>query len=47
MEAPSKLLTAIVQRGLLLGFSMGFSRFKVVNISHLMFADDTFGFLWG
>jgi hypothetical protein len=47
MEALSKLLIATVHRGLLLGFSMGSSRSEVVNISHLLFADDTLVFLWG
>jgi len=41
MEALSKLLTTIVRRGLLSGFSVGSGSSKVANISHLLFADDT------
>jgi hypothetical protein len=43
-EALSKLLTATVQRGFLSGFSVGSRRSEVVNISHLLFADDTLVF---
>jgi hypothetical protein len=41
IEALSKLLTTIVRRGLLSGFSVGSGSSKVANISHLLFADDT------
>jgi hypothetical protein len=44
MEALSRLLIDTVQRGLLLGFSVGSSRSEVVNISHLLFADNTLVF---
>jgi hypothetical protein len=44
MEALSKLLTATVHRGLLLGFAVGSGSSKMVNISHLLFADDTLVF---
>jgi len=37
MEALSKMVTTTVDKGLLSGFSMGFS-LPVVNISHLLFA---------
>jgi hypothetical protein len=40
MEALSKMITATVDRGLLSGFSAG-SRPPTVNISHLLFVDDT------
>jgi hypothetical protein len=40
------MITATVDRGLLPGFSLG-SRPPTVNISHLLFVDDKFGFLWG
>jgi hypothetical protein len=39
MEALNKMITATVDRGFLSGFSVG-SRPPVVNISHLLFADD-------
>jgi len=41
MEALSKLLTATVRLGFLLGFSVCFGSFEVVTIYHLLFADDT------
>jgi hypothetical protein len=41
MEALSKLLTSTVQRGFLSGFSVDSRCSEVVNISHLLFADDT------
>jgi hypothetical protein len=44
IEALSKLLTAIVHRGLLSGFFVGSRSSEVVNISHLLFADDTLVF---
>jgi hypothetical protein len=44
MEALSKLLTATIQRGFLSSFSVGSRRSEVVNISHLLFADDTLVF---
>jgi hypothetical protein len=44
MEALSKLLTATVHRGILLGFAVGSGSSKMVNISHLLFADDTLVF---
>jgi hypothetical protein len=40
MEVLSNMITTTVDRGLLLGFSVG-SRPPAVNISHLLFADDT------
>jgi hypothetical protein len=42
MEAFNKLFT--VQRGFLSGFSVGSSSNGVINISHLLFADDTLVF---
>jgi hypothetical protein len=46
MEAFSKLLSATIHRGFLSGFSMGFGNNGVINLSHLLFADDTLVF-WG
>jgi hypothetical protein len=43
MEALRKMITATVDRGLLSSFFVG-SRPPVVNISHLLFADDTLVF---
>lgn len=43
MEALSEMITTTVDRGLLLGFSVGF-RLPVVNISHLLFANNTLVF---
>jgi hypothetical protein len=53
MEAFSKMLTASVDGGLLLGFSVESRHFGVVSISHLLFeksaspAEVELGFLWG
>jgi hypothetical protein len=47
MEAFSKMLGAFISRGLISGFTVGSSEMNRVNVSHLLFADDTFGFLWG
>jgi len=44
MEAFSKLFSITVQRGFLSGFSVGSSSNGVINISHLLFADDTLVF---
>jgi hypothetical protein len=44
MEALSKMLTIIVDRGLLSGFSVSARLLEVISISHLMFADDTLVF---
>jgi hypothetical protein len=44
MEALSKMLSATVDRGLLSGFSVGTRLSEVVNISHMLFADDTLVF---
>jgi hypothetical protein len=44
MEALSKMLSTTVDRGLLSGFSVGSRLSEVVNISHLLFADDTLVF---
>jgi hypothetical protein len=44
MEALSKMLIVIVNRGLLLGFSVNSRTSKAVNVSHLLFADDTLVF---
>jgi hypothetical protein len=41
MEALSKMLTVTVNRGLLSGFSVGSRLSEGLNISHLLFADDT------
>jgi hypothetical protein len=43
MEALSKMFSVTVDSGCLSGFSVG-SRLPVVNISHLLFADDTLVF---
>jgi len=43
MEALSKMITATVDTGFLLGFSVGY-RPPAVNITHLFFADDTLVF---
>jgi len=40
MEALSKLFTVAVHRGFLSGFSIGFGSNEVLNIYHLLFADD-------
>jgi len=44
MEAFSKLLSISVQRGFLSGFSVGSRSNGVINVSHLLFADDTLVF---
>jgi hypothetical protein len=44
MEAFSKLLSITILRGFLSGFSVGSDSNGVVNISHLLFADDTLVF---
>jgi hypothetical protein len=44
MEALSKLFSVTVQRGFLSGFSVGFGSSGVINISHLLFANDTLVF---
>jgi hypothetical protein len=44
MEALSKLITAFIHRGLLSGFSLGSGSSEMVNISHLLFVDDTLVF---
>jgi hypothetical protein len=41
MEAFSKMLGAFTSRGLISGFSIGFSESARVNVSHLLFTDDT------
>jgi hypothetical protein len=47
IEAFSKLFSVTVQRGFLSGFFVGSSSNGVINISHLLFADDTLVFLRG
>jgi hypothetical protein len=44
MEAFSRMLGAFTERGLILGFSVGSSGQDRVNVSHLLFADDTWCF---
>jgi hypothetical protein len=41
MEAFSRMLGAFTYRGLITGFSVGSSEQARVNVSHLLFADDT------
>ena len=41
MEAFSKLMNVVVERELLAGFSMGSRPSKAMEVSHLLFADDT------
>jgi hypothetical protein len=41
MEASSRMLCVIVDEGVLLSCFVGSRHFGVVNISHLLFADDT------
>jgi len=43
MEALSKMITGTVDRGFLTGFSVG-SRPPTINISHLLFTEDTLVF---
>lgn len=45
MEALSKMVSAIVNGGFFLGFSVGSRNVGGLNISHLLFADDTLIFL--
>jgi len=47
MEVLSRMLSATVNGVFLPGFSIGSRNSGVVNISHLLLANDTFGFLWG
>jgi hypothetical protein len=44
MEAFSRMIDAIISRGLISGFSVGSSDQTRVVVSHLLFADDTFVF---
>jgi hypothetical protein len=44
MEAFSRMLGAFTERGLISGFSVGSSGQDRVNVSHLLFADDTLVF---
>jgi hypothetical protein len=44
MEAFSKLFSISLQRGFLSGFSVGSRSTGVINVSHLLFADDTLVF---
>jgi hypothetical protein len=44
MEAFSKMISAIYSRGLILGFSVGTREHDRVEVSHLLFADDTLVF---
>jgi hypothetical protein len=44
MEAFSKLFSIYVQMGFLSGFSVGSRSTEVINVSHLLFADDTLVF---
>jgi hypothetical protein len=44
MEAFSRMLGAFTERGLISGFSVGSSGLDRVNVSHLLFADDTLVF---
>jgi hypothetical protein len=44
MEAFSKLVSISVQRGFLSGFFVGSRSTGVINVSHLLFADDTLVF---
>ena len=44
MEAFSKMLGAFISRGLISGFTVGSSEQNQVNVSHLLFADDTLVF---
>jgi hypothetical protein len=44
MEAFSRMLGAFIERGLISGFSVGSSGQDRVNVSHLLFADDTLVF---
>jgi hypothetical protein len=44
MEAFSRMITSIYSRGLILGFSVGSRGHNRVEVSHLLFADDTLVF---
>jgi hypothetical protein len=44
MEAFSRMLGAFISRGLISGFTVGSSELNRVNVSHLLFADDTLVF---
>jgi hypothetical protein len=44
IEALSKLFSITIQRGFLSGFSVGSGSNGVINISHMLFADDTLVF---
>jgi hypothetical protein len=44
MEAFSKMIAAAIDHGRISGFSVGASLYERVNISHLLFADDTLVF---
>ena len=44
MEAFSRMLRAFNSRGLISGFTVGSSETNHVNVSHLLFADDTLVF---
>ena len=44
MEAFSKIISAAINSSFISGFSMGASLSKRVNISHLLFADNTSAF---
>jgi hypothetical protein len=44
MEVFSRMLGAFITRGLILGFTVGSSKLNRVNVSHLLFADDTLVF---
>ena len=41
MEAFSRMMNVAVERELLSGFSVGTRHFEVMEVSHLLFADDT------
>jgi hypothetical protein len=44
MEAFTRMLGAFISRGLISGFTVGSSELNQVNVSHLLFADDTLVF---
>jgi hypothetical protein len=44
MEAFSRMLGAFISRGLISSFTVGSSELNRVNVSHLLFADDTLVF---
>jgi hypothetical protein len=45
MEAFSRMLGAFISWSLILGFTVGSSELNRVNVSHLLFADDTLYFV--